>query len=95
MPCLIGCLALFTPRVAIILVALFSNYLNEAYTSWVWPVLGFFFLPLTTLVYAWAWHQGDGSIQGIGLVGVIVAVVIDLGLHGASERGRRRWGQNG
>jgi hypothetical protein len=89
MPCLIGCLALFMPRLVIILVAIFSNYLSEAYDSWVWPVLGFFFLPLTTLAYAFAWHLGEGSVNGVGLVLVILAILVDVGLLGTGERSRR------
>ena len=54
MPCLAGCLALVLPRVTLVLVWLFTNYLQEAYQTWLWPLLGFFLLPLTTLAYAWA-----------------------------------------
>jgi hypothetical protein len=89
MPCLIGCLALFMPRLAIVLVWLFSDYLGTAYQTTIWPVLGFIFMPLTTLAYAWAWHQGNGSVSGIGLVIVVLAVLIDLGLLGTSETSRR------
>jgi hypothetical protein len=92
MPCVIGCLALFVPRLVLILVAIFSDYLSTAYESWVWPVLGFFFLPLTTLAYAWAWHSGNGTVSGIGLVVVVLAVLIDLGLLGSGEHSRRRYG---
>jgi hypothetical protein len=89
MPCLIGCFALFMPRLAIVLVWLFSDYLGTAYRTTIWPVLGFIFMPLTTLAYAWAWHQGNGSISGIGLIIVVLAVLIDLGLLGTSETSRR------
>lgn len=89
MPCLIGCLALFMPRLAIVLVWLFSDYLNTAYQTVVWPVLGFLFMPLTTLAYAWAWHTGNGSVSGIGLVVVVLAVLCDLGLLGTGESSRR------
>jgi hypothetical protein len=89
MPCLIGCLALCMPRLVLFLVWLFSNYLNEAYQTILWPVLGFLFMPLTTLAYAWARHQGDGSVSGIGLVVVVIAVLIDLGLLGTGESSRR------
>jgi hypothetical protein len=91
MPCIVGCLALAVPRLMIVLVALFSDYLGRAYESWVWPVLGFFFLPLTTLAYAWAWHYGEGSVSGIGLVVVVLAVLIDLGLLGSGESSRRSY----
>jgi len=90
MPCMIGCLALFMPRFALFLVWVFSNYLGEAYQSFIWPLLGFFFLPLTTLAYAWAWHDGNGSVSGIGLVVVVLAVLVDVGLLGTSESSRRR-----
>jgi hypothetical protein len=89
MPCLIGCFALFMPRLALILVWLFSDYLDAAYQTKIWPLLGFLFMPLTTLAYAWAKHYGNGSVEGIGLVVVVLAVLIDLGLLGTSESSRR------
>ena len=90
MPCLIGCFALFMPRLAIVLVWLFGgNYLGSAYQTVIWPFLGFLFMPLTTLAYAWAWHQGNGSVAGFGLVVVVIAVLLDLGLLGTSESSRR------
>jgi hypothetical protein len=89
MPCLIGCLALCMPRLALFLVWLFSDYLGRAYQTTIWPLLGFIFMPLTTLAYAWAWHQGNGSVAGIGLVVVVLAVLVDLGLLGTSESSRR------
>jgi hypothetical protein len=78
------------PRLALFLVWMFSNYLNQAYQTVLWPLLGFFLMPLTTLAYAWAIHYGDGSVQGFGLVAVVLAVLIDLGLLGTSESSRRR-----
>lgn len=89
MPCLIGCLALAAPRVAIVLVVVFSDYLGRAYDTWVWPLLGFVFMPLTTLAYAWAINV-RGSVEGVHLVVVVLAVLLDLGLIGGSSRARRR-----
>ncbi len=89
MPILVGCLALATPRLAIVLVFLFSNYLGRAYETTLWPVLGFFFMPLTVLSYAFAINQ-HGSIDGMYLVLIVVTVLLDLGLVGAGSRVRRR-----
>jgi len=86
MPCLLGCLALVAPRFVILLVAIFSQYLSSAYQTWVWPVLGFFFMPLTTLAYAWAWHMGNGNVQGMGIMVIVLAVLMDLGLLGGGGR---------
>jgi len=89
MNCLVGCLALVTPRLALALVFLFSSYLGRAYETLLWPLLGFFFMPLTTLAYAWAVNT-NGTVTGIYLVVVVIAVLLDLGLVGTGARSRRR-----
>lgn len=89
MPFLLGCLALATPRVVIVLVVLFSDYIGRAYETTIWPLLGFFLMPLTTLAYAWAMNS-NGSVDGMYLVVVVVTVLLDLGLVGAGSK--TRWG---
>jgi hypothetical protein len=95
MPCAVGCLALFFPRLAIVLVWLASDYLEQAYLTLLWPLLGFLFMPLTTLAYAFAWHEGGGSISGskLGLLVFVLAILMDLGIlgGGASRREVRRY----
>ncbi len=99
MPCLVGCLALFFPRVAIVLIWLFFPYLQTAYhgVHVAWPVAGFFLMPLTVLAYALAWHiPPRGAIDGIGVVVIVLAVLIDLGIIGggaSSPRVRRYYGR--
>ena len=88
MPFLVGCLALATPRFAILLVVIFSNYIGRAYETILWPLLGFFFLPLTTLAYAFAINSNQ-SVTGFYLVLVVIAVLLDLGLLGTGSKSRR------
>ena len=88
MPCFVGCLALILPRVTIVLVVVFSDYIGRAYHTTVWPLIGFLFMPLTTLAYAWAINT-NGSVSGAYLAVVVVAVLLDLGLVGGSARSRR------
>jgi hypothetical protein len=53
------------------------------------PVLGFIFLPVTTIVYAW--ELNSGMPAGINLLWLLIAVVIDLGgLGGSAHRQSRR-----
>jgi hypothetical protein len=87
MPFLVGCLALATPRFATILVVLFSDYIGRAYETTLWPLLGFLFMPLTTLSYAFAINS-SGSIDGLYLVLVVLTVLTDLGLVGAGSKTR-------
>ena len=79
MPCLLGLGALFFPRVILVLVWLFSDYLN-VYSSIIWIILGLIFLPLTTLAYAFALHFGGCSVTLGGIVVIVIAVLIDLGM---------------
>ncbi len=91
MTCLMALMAMAFPRVAIILVVIFSDYIGTAYQTTIWPLLGFFCMPVTTLAYAWA-MQSSGSVAGLQLVVVVIAVLIDVGILGggaANPRVRR------
>jgi hypothetical protein len=82
-------LALISPRLFIAFLFFFTDYLSRAYHSFLWPLLGFFVLPWTTLAYAWA-INAHGSVRGIYLVAVVAAVLVDLSSHGGGARYRRR-----
>jgi uncharacterized oligopeptide transporter (OPT) family protein len=89
MPCLLLLLTLAFPRVAIVLLYLFSTFLEKAYNSLLIIVLGFIFLPVTTIVYAWVVNSHH-PVEGIYLVAVVVSVLLDLGLIGHGARSSRR-----
>jgi hypothetical protein len=90
MPCLLVLLVLLFPRVVLVAMFLLSNYLQRAYHEWLIPLLGFLFLPLTTLVYAWLVNS-HLPLEGVNLIILIVAVIIDVGGLGGGEYHRRRW----
>ena len=91
MPCLLALVVVAFPRIVLILMWLFSNVLDRAYHGLVIPLLGFIFLPITTIVYAWLVTNGM-AIDGFNLIILIIAVLFDLGGHGGSGRYyRRRW----
>jgi hypothetical protein len=89
MPCLLLILLLAFPRIVLLLLFLFSTYLERAYHGLLLPLLGFIFLPVTTLVYAWMTNTGQ-PMAGINLLLLIVAVVIDVGGLGGGEYHRRK-----
>jgi hypothetical protein len=90
-PCLLLFAVLLFPRVVLVLMCFFSTYLQRAFHGGLLlPVLGFIFLPLTTIVYAWELNSGMPT-AGINLVWLLLAVIIDLGgLGGGAHRQSRR-----
>lgn len=89
MPCFVVVIALFAPRLAIILIWLFSDWLSRACETALWPLLGFFLMPYTTLDYAAAVRNTGGSVSGGWLALVVICALIDLGAWGGGEKARR------
>jgi hypothetical protein len=86
--CLLVLIGLFSPRLAIFLLAIFTNDLSRAFDSWLVPLLGFFLLPWTTLVYTLLWTTSR-HVNGVEWVLVAVAFLLDVGVVGGG-RGRLR-----
>ena len=91
MPCCLLFVILLFPRVMLAFMWFFSTYLQRAFHGGlVLPVIGFIFLPFTTIVYAWELNNGMPT-EGINLLWLLIAVIIDLGgLGGGAHRQSRR-----
>ena len=83
-------MAAFAPRVALLLVWIFTPYVTRAFhNGFIWPFLGLLFLPLTTLMYSLVWVPGIG-VTGVRWVWVLIGVVLDIAWHsGSAYRSRR------
>jgi hypothetical protein len=88
MGCLVALLALFSPRLALFAIWLFSDLLSRAYDDWIVPLLGFFLLPWTTLAYAVMYSAGSNEVVGFEWFIVILAFLVDLGSYAGSNRYR-------
>lgn len=89
MPCLLAIAVLAFPRIVLVFMWLLSDYLTRAYHGLLIPILGFIFLPITTIVYAWMWNS-HLPLEGVNLVILVVAVLADAGSHGGGARYYRR-----
>ncbi|CAG1770484.1 hypothetical protein BAC2_01077 [uncultured bacterium] len=88
MPCLVLLLGLFFPRVALVLMWYFTDYVQQGpFRNWIWPLLGLIFMPYATLAALWGINTEWGPLQ-IGLV--VVCALVDLGAWSGGERERRR-----
>jgi hypothetical protein len=94
MGCLIVLLAGFAPRIALVLVWIFSNLVDRAFSGFVIPLLGLIVLPYTTLFYVLAFNPIVGGLSGWGWFFVVLGVIFDLGHWiGGGVTGRRRRAQ--
>jgi hypothetical protein len=89
MPIILAILVVAFPRIAIILLYLFTNFFHVVYQGILVPLLGFLFVPLTLLVYTY-FVRSNIQVGTTQLVILFVAVIIDLGLLGSARpRGNR------
>lgn len=89
MPCCVVVLAFFSPRLALVALALLTDTLSRSFDGWLLPLVGFFILPWTTLVYAAMWVLGTNTVEGFEWFVVAFAFLIDIGAYGGTARSRR------
>jgi hypothetical protein len=85
MGCIVAVLGLAVPRVALVLVWIFTNRLDRAFDSFAVGFLGFLLLPTTTLFWALA-HHAERGVRGFGWILVAFGLAMDLSAHGAGRR---------
>ena len=90
--CLIGLLGLLAPRV--VLIALWFFYqpfiMGPFAGVWIWPLLGLFLLPTTTLAYCWAIAMDGGFSSFSGLLILAMGILFDIGYLGCGRGVLRR-----
>lgn len=85
MGCLIVLAAVFSPRLVVALLYLFTDRLTIAFKSgWV-GLAGFVFLPWTTALYAIAYRPSSG-LNTLGWLIVAIGFVVDLGSWSGSNK---------
>ena len=78
MGCLLALLAGFAPRIALVLVWIFSNLVDRAFNGFLIPLLGLILFPYATLFYVLA-YSPVGGVSGIGWLFVVLGFIFDIG----------------
>ena len=87
MCCLFTSLVLFGPRLGILIWWLLDPVRwNLAFQSFIWPLLGFLFLPWTTIMYV---SVGINGLSWFDWIWLAIALLVDLGSYGGGAYGNR------
>lgn len=87
--CLFALLLFFGPRAALFVAWLLSNWF-DAIDSPLVALLGFLFLPWTTLAWMFVFFHHHGDLSHGYVLPLAAGVILDLGTYGGSQASRRR-----
>jgi hypothetical protein len=87
--CLVAIAAMLSPRLAVFLLWLFTDRMDAAFNSGWIALLGWLFLPWTTLAWAIAYAPRSG-VSGFGWFIVTLAFLADLMTHVGAAQARRQ-----
>jgi len=83
---LVALLALLLPRLTIFLIWLLSTWFNGVFVEPILPILGFLFMPYSLLWYSVVVNSYGGSWGALQIIGLIIAVLMDLSASGWGYR---------
>jgi hypothetical protein len=89
MGCLFILVTMLSPRLGIIILWAFTNYVNVVFNTWLWPLLGIVFLPWTTLIYILV-AAPVGGITFWGWLMVGLGLISDLTAHAQAYTNRQQ-----
>lgn len=78
MGCILPIIALFTPRLLLFFIWVLTTWPSIAFKTYLWPFLGFIFMPYTTLTYMAAMLNNDGCVCGIWIFVVFGGFIFDI-----------------
>ncbi len=86
--CLLTGFLTLAPRLVLLFVWLFTDRINAAFEGILIPLLGFLFLPFTTLAYILVWNAQSG-VSGAAWLLVGGGLLFDLGTYALSRYASR------
>ena len=91
MPCLLGIVGVIFPRIVILVLYFLTDWFNGVFDTVLYPLLGFIIAPVSLLWYSIVIKYFGGQWDIITIVGMVIAVIIDLGGLDTSRRRSSSW----
>ena len=71
-------LAAMVPRLTIVVLWFFTTWFNGLFSSLLWPILGFIFLPTSLLWYTVVLNWFGGVWSTVPIIGMVIALLLDI-----------------
>jgi len=88
--CLLAMIGSFFPRIALLLMWIFTNYVDRAFSGFLLPLLGLIFLPLTTIMFCLVYSPAAGGVVGANWIWVALGLLLDIMSYSSGGYGRRQ-----
>lgn len=88
--CLIVALMLVGPRVVLAFAWLFSDWYSAFTSGWM-ALLGWLFLPWTSLAWIFTHFHNGGQLSGGYVILLGLGLLADVGLFGGGRAAHKRW----
>jgi hypothetical protein len=86
MPFVAALVGLLFPRITLLILYILTDWFRGVFDSLFWPIIGFLFMPVTLLWYLVVQNYFGGSWDTLPIVGMVIAVVVDMGLWKSSKK---------
>lgn len=93
MGCILVIVALAVPRLLMFLAFLLTDWFGRAFETRLWPLMGFLFMPYTTLAYVAAMLNNNHALSNGWLMLFIAAIIVDVSHWGGGGDAYRRKAQ--
>ena len=88
--CIFAVAASFFPRVALLFMWIFTDYVTRAFDSFIFPLIGLIFLPFTTIMFCLVYSPAAQGVVGAGWIWVLLGLLIDISSYASGGYGRSR-----
>jgi hypothetical protein len=87
--CIFAVAASFFPRIALLFMWIFTDYVTRAFDGLIWPLLGLIFLPFTTIMFCLVYSPVAGGVVGANWIWVFLGLLLDISSYASGRYGQR------
>jgi hypothetical protein len=88
--CLLAAVGSFFPRIALLLMWIFTSYVDRAFTGILLPLVGLIFLPFTTIMFCLVYSPAAHGVVGANWIWVFLGLFLDFSSYASGGYGQRQ-----